>query len=133
VIEESVSCTRVTLGAGTGTATSNASTATVAAVAAGFRWPVTSILNVWPDGVRSVALNTGACTCSIGAYRSSCVTKAPSRNTSAIPRDGPRTAIQLTDVPVKLNAALAPAAAERAAVPPPVLADVPLKFRFVFC
>src|SRR6266850_7582746 len=130
-MEGSVSCSRVTLGAGTGTATSNASTATSAAVAAGFRWPVTSILNVGPWAARPEAVNTGTLTCSLGAYRSNRATKPPSRNTSAMPIIGARNPIQLTDVPVKLNAALAPAVAERAAVPLPVLTDVPLQFLLV--
>src|SRR5205814_2300156 len=59
----------------------------------------------------------------VGANASTSPTSTPSRNTRAIPACGPRKPIQLTDVPVKVSVALAPAVVETAAIPPLHSAD----------
>src|SRR5207247_10339775 len=64
---------------------SNASTTTYAPLEAGFCWPVTSIVRVWPVAARLVALKTVVFTCSVGEYVSTSATRTPSRNTLAIP------------------------------------------------
>src|SRR6266566_4437759 len=97
---------------------SNASTTTYAPLEAGFCWPVTSIVRVWPVAARLVALKTTAWTCSVGEYVSTSATRTPSRNTRAIPVWGPRFPIPATAVPVKANAACPPAVVETTAVPP---------------
>ena len=58
--------------------------------------------------------------------------KTPSSQTSAIPDSGPRKLIQLTAVPVKVKSAWSPAVDDSAAVPLPVLAEVPLHARAAF-
>ena len=97
---------------------SNASTTTSAPLAAGFAWPVTSIVRVWLVAARLVALKTTAWTCSVGEYVSTSATSTPSRDTRAIPVWGPRKPIQSTAVPVKANVAYPPAVNETTAVPP---------------
>src|SRR5439155_14192851 len=54
---------------------SNASTTTYAPLEAGFCWPVTSIVRVWPVAARLVALKTTAWTCSVGEYVSTSATR----------------------------------------------------------
>ena len=51
-------------------------------------------------------------------YKSSSAAKAPSRKTRAIPAQGARKPIQLTDVPLKVNVARAPAERLNEAVAP---------------
>src|SRR5437867_474358 len=97
---------------------SNASTTTYAPLEAGFCWPVTSIVRVWPVAARVVALKTTAWAWSVGEYVSTSATRTPSRNTRAIPVWGPRKPIQSPAVPVKANAACPPAVVETTAVPP---------------
>src|SRR2546425_11149616 len=71
--------------------------------------PVDSTTNVCAPEASPVALKTGVCVCSVGAYKSSSVTKAPSRYTRPMPAHGARKPTQLTAVPVKGNVAPAPA------------------------
>src|SRR6266571_3533146 len=98
--------------------TSNASTTTRGEVEAAFIRPVASIVSVWLASARPVFVKRAAWICSAGEYVSTSATRAPSRNTSAIPVRGPRPPIQLTEVPVKVKVACAPGAVETAAVPP---------------
>src|SRR5213593_1274332 len=103
--------------------TSNASTTIVISVDAAFVRPVTSIVSVWGAAARSFAVKTTTWGSGVGANRSTSPTSTPSRKTRAIPAWGPRKPIQLTDVPVKVNVACAPAVVESAAVPPLHRAD----------
>src|SRR6266702_99751 len=97
--------------------TSNASTTTRGEVEAAFIRPVASIVNVWLASARPVFVKRAAWICSAGEYVSTSATRAPSRNTSAIPFCGPRAPIQLTDVPEKANVACDPEAVADAAAP----------------
>src|SRR5437867_1389476 len=117
-MDGSVSSKRICGGPGEDDVTSNASTTMYAAVEAGFCRPVTSIVRVWLVFARLVAVKTTAWTSSVGEYVSTSATRTPSRDTRAIPVWGPRKPIQLTDVPVKANVAVAPAVNETTAVPP---------------
>jgi hypothetical protein len=65
------------------------------------------------------ALNMTDWTCLTAAYVSTSLTNVPSRYTRAMPVCGPRNPIQVTDVPVKLKSARAPAVADRVADPLP--------------
>src|SRR3989442_1557274 len=117
-MDGSVSSKRVPVGAGDDDVTSNASTTIEVSVEAEFFRPVTSIVNIWLASARPVAVKTTAWTSSVGKNVSTSATKTPSRKTRATPVSGPRAPIQLTDVPLKVNVACAPAVAEIAAVPP---------------
>src|SRR5712671_5843212 len=87
-------------------------------VADAFCLPVTSIVNVCLALARPVAANMGTRTSTVFEYVSTSVRKIPSTEMRAIPVSGLRPPIQLTDVPVKVNVACAPGAAETVAVPP---------------
>src|SRR6266571_327993 len=97
--------------------TSNASTTTRGEVEAAFIRPVASIVSVWLASARPVFVKRAAWICSAGEYVSTSATRAPSRNTSAIPVCVPRAPIQVTEGPVKVNVACAPGVVETAAVP----------------
>src|SRR5258708_21399469 len=110
----SVSGGRKSAGAGT----SNASTTIRAEVACGFIWPVNWIVNVWLASVRPFTVNIGTRISSVLEYVSTSPTKTPSTNTRATPVAEPRPPIHLTEGPLKLKLACAPAVAETAQVPP---------------
>src|SRR6266702_1817258 len=101
-----------------GDVTSNASTTTRGEVEAACIRPVASIVSVWLASARPVFVKRAAWICSAGEYVSTSATRAPSRDTRAIPACVPRAPIQLTEVPVKVKVACAPGAGETAAVPP---------------
>src|SRR5713101_3868864 len=110
----SVSCRRETAGPGT----SNASTTIRSEVAAGFICPVASIVKAWLVLVRPFTVNIGTWISSVFEYVSTSATKAPSTDMRAMPDQGPRPPIQLTEGPVKVKVACAPGVVETAAVPP---------------
>src|SRR2546427_9687101 len=121
MMDGSVSSKRVSVGADDDDVTSNASITIKVSVEAEFFRPVTSIVNVWLASARPVAVKTTAWTSSVGKNVSTSVTKTPSRKTRATPVSGPRAPIQLTDVPMKVDVAWAPAVAAGAGGPPAAL------------
>src|SRR5260370_42163177 len=107
------SCSREAAGPGT----SNASTTIRADVAAAFCRPVASIVKVWLALVRPFAVYIGTRISSVLEYVSTSLTKTPSRDTRAMPDQGPRPPIQLTEGPGKAKGACAPRVVEAAGGP----------------
>src|SRR5258705_509938 len=101
-----------------GDTTSNASTTTRAFCAAMFCRPVTRIVKVWLALASPFSVNMGTRISSVLEYVSTSATRPPSSNTLAMPDQGARPPIHLTDGPVKVNVASAPGEVETAAVPP---------------
>src|SRR5215831_14988975 len=87
-------------------------------LAAAFCWPVTWIVSVWLALVRPIASYIGTRISSLFENVSTFLWNTPSTETAAMPVPGERPPIQVTDGPVKVNEAWAPAAVEIAAVPP---------------
>src|SRR5204863_7799400 len=82
-----------------------------------FFCPFTSLVSVWvPTEIYTPSLH-GALTISVGKYVSIWALKTPSTYTLAIPVVLLRLPIQLTEVPVKVNVACAPAAGDAAVLP----------------
>ena len=98
--------------------TSKASTSTMFDRASEFRRPVTSIVSVCRPALRPFSVMMGVWISSGRANRSTSVPGPPSTLTRAIPLLTLRLPIQVTEVPVKVNAACAPGTVDCTAAPP---------------